>query len=338
MDQESAQHHGCNAVAGDTENQKRDHSAADRCIVSGFCSDDTFRLTFAESLGVLGHVFGSYVSKHTGCGSADAGKNADTGTDDCCTQCAGKPADKFLHGEAKAFDLGDRDGLNALGVHRLCRFEDIRYGEDTDQGTELVKACHQLGAAECETRRTIDGSHTDHREYETKHTSQQSFDHLARRKDRNHGQCEEADTKVLNGSELQCHVCKHRCKEGQDEERKQGSQEGEHDTNTKCSHRLALLSHGITVKCSCDRRCRTGHVQEDRGDQTTGDTADVDGNQGIHTKTCFHTESQGKHQCNRHGSGKAGNRAEHDTDCYACHHEEEGLRRANCYQSCSELC
>ena len=57
VDQEAAEHHSRNAVARDTENEKRDHSTADRSVIGRLCSDDTVRAALAEFIALLGQAY-----------------------------------------------------------------------------------------------------------------------------------------------------------------------------------------------------------------------------------------------------------------------------------------
>ena len=121
VDQETAEHHGRNAVARDTENEKRDHGAADRGVIGGLCCDDTVRAALAEFIALLGHILGSYVSEHAGCRTADTRKDTDAGTDQSGSEEVRQMVNEFLPGEAEAFDLLDRNSLGCAGLHFLSR-------------------------------------------------------------------------------------------------------------------------------------------------------------------------------------------------------------------------
>ena len=322
VDQETAEHHRGNTVARDTKHEERDHRTTDGCVICTLRCDDTLWITCTEGFRMLAHVLCGDVSEHTRGGTADTRKDTDAGSDDSCSQCARKPGNELLHGEAEALYLRGRDGLYALCIHLLCRLQDICDCEDTDESGQLIEASQKIRITEGKTCCTIDRCHTDEAEHQSKETCEEALDHISCREDRHHRECEEADTEVLNRCELQRNVCKHRCEEGQDKEREQGSEEGEDDTDTQCLHRLALLCHRVTIKGGCDGRSGTRHVEENRGDQSAGDTSDVNRNQGVHTEGGFHAEGQREHQGDGHGCRKTRNRSEDDTDRDTGDHEK----------------
>ena len=338
LEHQRAQQDSRHRIARDAQCQQGHQRAAGNGVVGGLGGDNTVDVALAEAVGILGVAARLVIAHPGGRAAAGGGDDAHDGADDRGAQ----QVHGMLLDEAEQAQVLAGVGLHGaflLVAALLHLLEDLGDGEQAHQRGDGLDTGHHVGVAHGEAGGAGDGIHTDGRQHQAQQRGDNALTQVLAGQGGDHAHTEDTHGEILLRAELQRHGGHNAGQQDQDDAAEQAAQRGAQRGGGQGLLGLALLCQGVAVQHRGGCRRRTGGTDQDGGDAAAVDAAAVHAQQQRHGVHDAHVKGEGHQQGHAHGSGQAGQEAEHDTGSRAqqAQREHGPAHRSKNTHLCSSL-